>query len=1345
MWGMSERVFLSYARGDDEPFATRLYEHLSGESFGVWFDRAAMPSRALTFLQEIRNAIHTVDRVVVVLGPRAVASDYVRKEWQYALSDDKIVVPVLRLGDYDLLPPELQGPHCPDARESRDERAVFAELTRILRDPIPPLGRLRGMVPAIPPRYQPRPDDTSRLARAVLVDALEPVELPPPKRVVLLHGMGGAGKSVMAAAFARSTSTRRAFADGVYWVSAGTEAEPIRILGQLEELLGGGAPEQFRDVPTTATRLREMLAEKRALVVVDNLWRAEQIESVLPTLDSNTRLLLTSRDAGLAATLGSREIPLGVLSEEAALRHLADWIGVDVASLPAAACDLARECGYLPFALALNGANLEAGVSWEDLLAALGDADLHFADKKFAGYQHRSVFRSIQVSVDMLSLEDPNGAAHYRELAAFLGDAGIPERAIATLWRARGIGPDRNVRKLLLSLEQKALLRLEGREGARRVKLHDLLRDYLSATTETPAELNRALLDAYGSSSPGGWVNGPNDGYFHQHLIEHLVREGRRNEAHELLALETAAGANAWYQTSEAADNVEGYAADVNRLSRAESPQSADDPIRSVCYQLRYGGVLTTLNSLASNVPAELRTALLRTGSWSACRALTDARSLPDPDARVVALLEMVPSLDGPARDEVLEAVLTTARSRGAQRRAHLLARIAPNLGDVDRGPVIEEALKAARAITGRDYVALAAVLPLLPPERREITRLEAVDALREKIERAGINEGGIADGIPLLAPYLSPDQIPDFLATLRKIPNDFERARAFMLLAEQVEPSAREAVAREGLEIEAKVAGNSLGIFLSLARHLPGVTPLWLLNRALAKDSRQVPLVIRQLPGQVDDTEWKSILLRLNELLGADPHLGVQALIEALPRLPDEERRQFVSRLCSATANLPYSDWRRNAYTHLAPYLDHDQLTAARKALSAIGDSGPAGAALASLLPFVSKEAVAAILDYILSAVDSKTHLDVVVQSAKGADGPERHRLLAAALDAVRKNATINGGAYSPRALHETFRDLLRMSDEAATPEIRAALLRHIQQSPSAEFMAEAFAILADALPQPALDPLIRKILERARSDADELVVTSIRGTTRGSNTIIPTTLRLLAPYLHGEAIGRARELARSVPNSSWRLAAEVYLAPCLEEPIRAQIIAEAISAPWEVPMEAEFPSDSFYGALTALARLTNGSQRALALVKAVAAARALSPSWRSYALLHVAAALDPPERSEIIKEALPAADPWCVHLAVELGHAVSYEIVRQALERAVRANFPSDAIQPLAAYLASRPGTRLYQTLHQLIGVAIDQQRRQFLCSVAALAPLIAAVGTTYAVSDLAQSILRTMHWWP
>ena len=98
------KVFLSYARADDEAFVERLHRDLIRRRVEVWWDRATMANRGRTFLQEIRDAIESVDRVVAVVGPRALLSEYVRSEWDHAVLFAKGIVPILRLGTYDLLP-----------------------------------------------------------------------------------------------------------------------------------------------------------------------------------------------------------------------------------------------------------------------------------------------------------------------------------------------------------------------------------------------------------------------------------------------------------------------------------------------------------------------------------------------------------------------------------------------------------------------------------------------------------------------------------------------------------------------------------------------------------------------------------------------------------------------------------------------------------------------------------------------------------------------------------------------------------------------------------------------------------------------------------------------------------------------------------------------------------------------------------------------------------------------------------------------------------------------------------------------------------------------------------------
>ena len=101
-----------------------------------------MPSRGLTFLQEIRDAVAVAERLVLVVGPAALRSDYVRAEWQYALALSKPVIPVLRIGEMEALPPEVGRVHCIDARATRPAQDAFDELARVLRRAAPAARRV---------------------------------------------------------------------------------------------------------------------------------------------------------------------------------------------------------------------------------------------------------------------------------------------------------------------------------------------------------------------------------------------------------------------------------------------------------------------------------------------------------------------------------------------------------------------------------------------------------------------------------------------------------------------------------------------------------------------------------------------------------------------------------------------------------------------------------------------------------------------------------------------------------------------------------------------------------------------------------------------------------------------------------------------------------------------------------------------------------------------------------------------------------------------------------------------------------------------------------------------------
>lgn len=571
-------IFVSYARADDEPFVKRLHEDLTAAGFSVWWDREAMESRGRTFLQEIRDAIASVDRLILVVGPKAVRSDYVRVEWEFGLEACTIVLPILRLGDYSLVPSELSKFHCPDFRTTRPYEDALAELLRLMDDPVPPLGALNG-VHALPPHFLSRPEELDRLKETILLDVFQPMVITSAKQTTALQGMGGVGKSVLAAAFARACETRRAFADGVIWLRFGQEPNLVRNLSLVGQAFDD-ALQHYLDVQSGKTRLAEVLADRACLLVLDDIWDVTHAEAFLNALGPRCRLLITTRDGGLATALGAKEHRLDVLGDYAALKLLADWSEQSMETLPPEARAVADECGNLPFALALCGAMARDGTPWADLLDALREADLAFIEQQLPNYPYPDVLKSFKVSVDALARTDPLGAQHYQELAVFPPDVLVPEAAVLTLWLHTDSMNERNARKLITTLERKALLRLEGKAPHRYISLHDLQYDYLRVAQDDLVGLHGQLVEAYRQKCSDGWPSGPNDGYFFEHLPYHLLEARQEGELRALL-LDFE-----WLQAKLEATDVNALITDFEWLPQDEVLQLVQSALRRTAHIL---------------------------------------------------------------------------------------------------------------------------------------------------------------------------------------------------------------------------------------------------------------------------------------------------------------------------------------------------------------------------------------------------------------------------------------------------------------------------------------------------------------------------------------------------------------------------------------------------------------------------------------------------------------------------------------------------------------------------------------------------------------------------------------
>jgi WD40 repeat protein len=373
-------------------------------------------------------------------------------------------------------------------------------------------GPLRD-VPALPGGYLER-GELDGLRVALVGAGPGAVGLTGDVQALGLHGQGGIGKTVLAAAAARDPVVREHFPDGVLWVTVGEAPDLVGLQTGLLARLGVAGL-----TPRSATEgvglLRHALADRQALVVVDDVWSAAAAQAFRVS-GPRGRVLYTTRDPAVLGAVGAAAERVDVLPAAAAAELLARSAGVSAGALPAG--EMARvlaATGRVALAVALVGAAVRGGTSWAQVAGELDRGGETFLDHPYA-----NTFKALQVATGVL---EPGLASAYLSLAVYLPDTQIPVAAIARYWgQLRGSSPAQ-VRMDLGRLAERELLILGPDENA--ITFHDLQHSYLLLQVDNLALLHADLLAAYRALLPAraGWWRLPaGEPYIWDHLLHHL-------------------------------------------------------------------------------------------------------------------------------------------------------------------------------------------------------------------------------------------------------------------------------------------------------------------------------------------------------------------------------------------------------------------------------------------------------------------------------------------------------------------------------------------------------------------------------------------------------------------------------------------------------------------------------------------------------------------------------------------------------------------------------------------------------------------------------------------------------
>lgn len=209
-----------------------------------------------------------------------------------------------------------KGPTAETEQLYRDILHMRDQQGRGLTRPLPPLPE-----PTTPklPFQAPRPPDNF-LGREAEIDQLW--QKMAGSHRLLISGMGGVGKSSLAQQLAHTL--RGEFPDGVLWANA-ANSDPMQIAEQWAAAYGYDFS-GIADLDYRAAALRHLLAEKKALLIFDDLVEAARIRLLLP-MAGECVAIITTRNAHLALALDAEAVPLRELTAGNGLKLLTRLIG----------------------------------------------------------------------------------------------------------------------------------------------------------------------------------------------------------------------------------------------------------------------------------------------------------------------------------------------------------------------------------------------------------------------------------------------------------------------------------------------------------------------------------------------------------------------------------------------------------------------------------------------------------------------------------------------------------------------------------------------------------------------------------------------------------------------------------------------------------------------------------------------------------------------------------------------------------------------------------------------------------------------------------------------------------
>lgn len=291
-------------------------------------------------------------------------------------------------------------------------------------------------------------------------------------RTCCLLGLGGVGKTALAIHAAYRLRAR--FPHGVLWADL-QRADQMSTLQSFARALGADVS-QYIDLDSRSGKVRELLAGRQVLLLLDGATADRMVRPLLPPSGSCS-VIVTTRHQSLAIADVAHRVDVNPFSrlEQGGMALFSAVLGERRAREEQAdLTKIADLLGHLPLALTIAANRMKQGIGWSAaaFLERLQDTELRLTDLERGD---RSVRKTFQISLTELGRQRPDRHGveielFFRSLSLFGSEDFGAVAAAALNAMDRRVAEDH-----LRRLYDHSLIQL-GRPG--RFRLHPLLRDF---------------------------------------------------------------------------------------------------------------------------------------------------------------------------------------------------------------------------------------------------------------------------------------------------------------------------------------------------------------------------------------------------------------------------------------------------------------------------------------------------------------------------------------------------------------------------------------------------------------------------------------------------------------------------------------------------------------------------------------------------------------------------------------------------------------------------------------------------------------------------------------------------